>query len=69
LTEPAIIVNGKGSDLSTVRALSRINTLPQNGRQALKELAIIVNGKGSDLSNSKAWKGKAKRKRISQKWF
>jgi hypothetical protein len=44
-----------------------LDTLAQNGTQAIKEPAIILNGKDSDLSNNKALKGKAKRKMITQK--
>jgi hypothetical protein len=43
------------------------NTLAQSETNYYDKPAIIVNGNGSDLNNSKALKGKAKRKMITQK--
>lgn len=43
-----------------------INTLAQTGTNALHLPDKILLGKGSDLSDRKAWKGRAKRKKVSQ---
>lgn len=44
-----------------------LNTLAQSGTETFGKPAIILTGVGSDLNNSKALKGRAKRKLITQK--
>jgi hypothetical protein len=44
----------------------KLDTLAQSGASHFKKSAIIVNGNGSDVTNSKALKGRAKRKLITQ---
>lgn len=43
-----------------------INTLVQTGTNNFQSPDKIVMGKGSDLADKKAWKGRAKRKKVSQ---
>jgi len=45
----------------------QLNTLAQKGTVGIDTSAAIIQGNGTDLSNSKAIKGKAKRKFVSQK--
>jgi len=43
-----------------------INTLAQTGTNNFQSSDKIVMGKGSDLADKKAWKGRAKRKKVAQ---
>src|SRR6187402_3396986 len=46
--------------------MGQFNTLGESGTNKPGQFAVLITGKGSDLSNSKALKGKAKRKAITQ---
>lgn len=43
-----------------------INTLAQTGTNNFQSPDKVVMGKGSDLADKKAWKGRAKRKKVAQ---